>query len=251
MARRYLKFMVVLLWFALRISTSYSQVKHSHDIVLGNLQFKDGLNLGLVFNGVQLDYRYGIQWAINNHEIGYQPQLGVGIGFSRFGMQGYQIHINPVNVTWTMPVYEQNGHTIRVGANFTTDYNYQYYEDLHDAPLFWTTEMGFSPVVRYSYQWNEKRINVRLQNSIFGFTSNRQGYDPYFWQTTFKDFFVKPHTDLKFGSFNNYNHTTVTVEYVPNISKKHSFLYEFDYFGIYYGNKFQRINHNLIWRISL
>jgi len=233
------------------INPLYSKVKQTHDVVLGSLQLKDGLNLGIVFSGVQLEYRYGLQWKIKEHEIGYQPQLGVGIGFTRFrGMMCLQIHIAPINVTWTMPIYEQNGHTIRVGANLITDYNYQFWY-LHDIPLFWTSEIGFSPVIRYSYQWSNKRIGIGLRNSLFGFTSHIQGYDTYFWMFTAKDFLVKPHTDLKFGSFNNYNHTNVALEFVPNTAKKHSIGYEFDYFGLFYGNQFHRIYHNLIWRVSL
>jgi hypothetical protein len=250
MAKKNSKHVFVFLWLTMIITPLHSQVKQSHDVVAGFLQLKDGLNLGMVFNGVQVEYRYGVQWKIKNHEIQYQPRFGAGVGFKR-GMTATQIHFAPVNVTWSMPIYEQNGHTIRVGANLITDYNYQLLEDLHDAPLFWTTEIGFSPAIRYNYQWNNKRISAVVQNSLMGFTSHFQGYDPYFWQKTFKDALVKPHTDLKFGSFNHYNHTTVSFEFVPNIQKKHSFLYEFDYLGFYYGNKFARINHNLIWRISL
>jgi hypothetical protein len=250
MIKKHSKYAFLFLWLVMTISPLYSRVKQSHEVVVGVLQLKDGLNLGMVFNGVQFEYRYGVQWQINTHEIQYQPRFGVGIGFKR-GMMITQIHFAPVNVTWTMPVYEQNGHTIRIGANLITDYNYQLLEDLHDAPLFWTAEIGVSPVIHYSYQWNNKQIRVVIQNSLMGFTSHFQGYDPYFWQKTFKDAFVKPHTGLKFGSYNHYNHTTVAFEFVPNILKKHSLVYEFDYLGLFYGNKFGRINHNLIWRISL
>jgi hypothetical protein len=233
----------------------HSQVKKSHDIVVGFLQLKDGLNLGLVFNGAQLEYRYGLLWKMQSHEIQYQPKLGLGGGFSpKMGwtrrMGAIHIHFSPINATWTMPVYELNGHTMRAGANFTADYNYQRY-DLHDSPLFWTSEIGLSPVIRYGYQWDDRRINVGLQNSLLGFVSHFQGYDPYYWQLLFSDFFVKPHTDMKFGSFNKYNHTNVSIEFVPNNLKKHSFLYEFDYLGFFYGNQFHRIFHNLIWRKSL
>jgi hypothetical protein len=182
-------------------------------------------------------------------------KLGLGLAFNR-GMIGGQIHIAPVNVTWTMPFYEQNGHTIKGGFNFITDYNYQYYE-LHDGPLFWNSEIGFSPVVGYGYQWDNERTQVRsrvnasLQNSLFGFTSRRQGYDPYIWSFTWKDFVVDPHKNLQFGSFNDYNHTKVSLEFVPNIFKMHSFAYEFDYLGFFYGYRFDRINHNLLWRMSL
>jgi len=81
---------------------------------------------------------------------------------------------------------KKNGHTIRGGANLITDYNYHYYE-LHDGPLFWNAQIGISPVIRYCYQWNNKRISVGLQNSLMGFASHRQGYDPYFWSFTWKE----------------------------------------------------------------
>ena len=149
-----------------------------------------------------------------------------------------------------MPFFKREGHTIRGGVNFTADYNYQFYE-LHDGPMFWNAEIGLSPVIRYSYQWDNKRINASLQNSLIGFTSRRQGYDPYHWSFTMKDFFVNPHKELKFGSFNNYDHTKVSIEFTPNIFKTHSFAYEFDYLGLFHGYRFDRIEHNLLWRMSL
>lgn len=234
----------------------FGQFSHSHTFLVGFLQLKDQLDLGMVFNGIQLEYRLGLNWKINSHEITYQPKLGAGITFSKYSIPGNvmersQIHIAPINVTWTMPAYDQNGHKIRVGVNFITDYNYQYCQDLHDAPLFWTTEIGFSPVINYSYKWNNKHIVAGLKNSLFGFTSNIQGYDPHFNQKSWRDVFIKPHEELKFGSLNNYNHTNISLEFSPDISKKHSFAYEFDYLTFYFANKFERINHNLFWRLSL
>jgi hypothetical protein len=249
MVKKYSKYMFVFLWLTMTIIPIYSQVKQSHEVVLGSLQLKDKFGLGLVFSGGQLEYRYGLQWKIKEHTILYQPKAGLGIAFNR-KMLWTQIHIAPVNVTWTMRFFEKNGHTIRGGANFITDYNYQW-SQLHDGPLFWNTIIGLSPVIRYGYQWNNKSITVGLQNSLLGFTSRRQDYDPYIWSFSWKDFVVYPHTDLKFGSFNNYNHTKVSLEFVPNTSKKHSLAYEFDYLGFFYGNSFHRINHNLIWRVSL
>ena len=242
----------VLLLLLLVIIPIHSQISHSHTIAVNFMQIKDELNLGLVFSGVRLEYRYGLHWRINDHEIMYQPKIGFGIGFSRIKtMECYQINIAPINVTWTAPVYNQNGHTIKAGLNFAANYNYYYWEDLHDAPLFWNSEIGLSPVIRYSYQWDNRRINASLQNSLLGFISRIQGYDPYFGVLTGKDFFVKPYTDLRFGSFNNYNHTNVSFEFIPDVSKKHSFSYEFDYLGIFYGKRFDSINHNILWRVSL
>ena len=227
----------------------YSQ-KRSHEFVVGNLQLKEEYNLGMVFSGVQLEYRYGFLWEINNHEILYQPKLGAGIVFSR-GMSALQLpKIVPVNATWTMRFFEQNGHTIKGGANLITDYSYQWYPYLHSGRLFWMSEIGISPVVRYQYQWETKRIGVYVQNSLFGFTSHTQEYDPY-WFSIMDNWIAEPHKNMKFGSYNTYNHTIVSFEFVPNTSKKYSFLYEFDYFGFFYGMKISRLNHNLVWRKAL
>ncbi len=102
-----------------------SKAKQSHEIVLGSLQLKERFNLGMVFSGVQLEYRYGLQWEFDKHNIRYQPKLGAGVAFNR-GMLGVQIHFAPVNVAWTLPLYEKNGHTIKAGTNLMTDYNYRY-----------------------------------------------------------------------------------------------------------------------------
>lgn len=240
----------VLFWLFLALSPLYSQVTHSHSIVIGFLQLKDRLNLGMVFNGVQLEYRYGLLWKARDHEVRYQPKLGAGVAFNR-GMTGYQVHVSPLSVTWAKALYEENGHTLKGGINIMSDYNYQAYPSLHDAHLFWTGETGFSPVIDYSYQWDTGRIHAQLHNSLFGLSSHIQQYDPHFYSNTVMDFLVKPHTNMKAGSFNHYNHTNVSVEFVPNISKIHSFVYEFDYLGFFSGNRFDRIHHNLLWRMSL
>jgi len=245
-----LKSITVLFWLIVALNPIYGQVKQSHTIVLGFLQLKDQANLGMVFNGVQLEYRYGLTWAIQEHEITYQPKLGLGVGFNR-RMFGVQLKFAPVNVSWTMPFYNQNGHTIRVGANFSTDYSWQIYQPLQSGHLFYVSEIGVSPIIKYNYQWDNKRIGISIQNSLFGFTSHKQQLDPYWVSWDAREWIIAPHENMKFGTFNNYDHTNISVEFTPNLDKIHSFVYEFDYFGIYYGVQFRRLNHNLIWKISL
>jgi len=255
-----MKRIIITLEIFISIMTSqiplYGQVKQSHTIVLGFLQLKEQANLGMVFSGVQVEYRYGLTWTIQEHEITYQPKLGFGVGFNR-GMFGVQLKFAPINVSWTvlltqnLPLYDQNGHTIRAGANFSTDYSWQIYQPLQSGHLFYTSEIGISPIIKYNYQWDNKRIDVSIQNSLFGFTSHNQQFDPYWVSWELMDFVVTPHENMKFGTFNNYDHTNISIEFIPNIDKRHAFVYEFDYFGMYYGVQFRRLNHNLIWKMSL
>jgi hypothetical protein len=252
--KKYTKCGFVFLGLLMIINPLYSQVKQSHSIVLGFLQLKDELNLGMVFNGIALEYRYGLLWKIHDNEILYQPKLSFGAAFSH-GMTGVRIKIAPVNVTWTRPFFQSGEHTITGGVNFLTDYNFQAYPYLHIPHLFWTSEIGLSPVLRYNYQWDSRRIGIGVQNSLLGFTSHTQGYDPVFCSSDYpldiKSYFVKPHENMQFGSFNKYNHTNISLEFVPDILKIHSLAYEFDYFASFYGSQFRQLNHNVIWRMSL
>jgi len=210
------KFFILGVLFSLMISENhlYAQVRHSHEIVLGNLQIKDRYNVGMVFNGVQLEYRYGALWTINKHEILYQPKLGFGAVFNR-KILGLQLpKFAPVNLTWAIRFYEQNGHIIKAGANLITDYSYQLYPDLQTGHLFWSSEIGISPVMQYTYQWGSKRIGVYAQNSLLGFTSHKPEYNSYWFSLKAKEWFVEPHKNMKFGSYDKYKMLTRIHTYI-------------------------------------
>jgi hypothetical protein len=242
---------ILLFFLTVALNPVYGQVKQSHSIVLGFLQLKEQANLGMVFNGVQIEYLYGLTWMIREHEITYQPKLGLGIAFSH-EIIAPQIIFSPVDVSWTMPVFSQNGHTIRAGANFAANYSWQMYPELQSGNLFWANEIGFSPIINYSYQWDNKRIGINIQNSLFGFTSHKQKVDPYwFYWMNAGEWIVTPHEDMKFGTFNNYNHTNISLEFVPDTEKRHALVYELDYFGLFYGLQFKRFNHSLVWRMKI
>ena len=228
----------------------YSQIKQSHSITFSFLQLKEKFNIGMVFNGIQLKYVYGITWKIGESELTYQPGLAFGIAWSH-EMTGYKIGISPVNISWEIPIFQNNGHTLKTGSNLAGNYYYQMYPDLHGGHLFWASEIGLSPVLNYQYQFNNSRLVCSFQNSLLGFVSHTEKNEPYFYSFKAGDFFIRPHENMKFGSFNNYDHTKLSIEFIPRIDKIHSFLYEFDYLGVWYNTKFEQLNHNLIWRMTL
>jgi hypothetical protein len=140
---------------------------------------------------------------------------------------------------------------LKTGVNFAGNYNYQMYPDLHGGHLFWASEIGLSPTLNYQYQFNNSRLVCSFQNSLLGLVSHTEKNEPYFYSFKASDFFIHPHENMKFGSFNNYDHTKLSIEFIPHIDKIHSFLYEFDYLGIWYNTKFEQLKHNLIWRMNL
>jgi hypothetical protein len=173
----------------------------------------------------------------------------LGVGFNR-GMIGANINIVPLDVSWLRTFYEGRGHSFRAGGNFAADYSYQMYPHLHSGHLFWMSEIGISPLLEYSYQWERKRIELHAKNSFLGFVSHTQENDPYFYSFKVGDFFTRPHQDMRFGSFNNYNHSVLSLEFTPDVLRAHSFLLGLDYLGSYYGTRFERLNYNVQWKVS-
>jgi hypothetical protein len=125
----------------------YSQTKQSHSIILSFLQVKEESNIGMVFNGIQLQYIYGIAWKIGDSELTYQPGLTFGIAWSH-EMTGYKIGISPVNISYEISIFQNTEHTLKAGANLAGNYYYQMYPDLHGGHLFWASEIGLSPILK-------------------------------------------------------------------------------------------------------
>jgi hypothetical protein len=156
----------------------------------------------------------------------------------------------PINVTGIAPVLKKEKHTLRVGANFITNYGYQFYPKQLGAFFFWFSEIGIAPCIEYECQWKQSKIKLFLQNSIAGFVSHKESNPHYFYSATFSDFVVNPHRNMKFGSFDKYEHLNASIEYVPKVSKKHSAVLGLEYMTCYYNTRFQSLNYYLQWKMS-
>ncbi|MDR2084620.1 MAG: hypothetical protein LBP67_06470 [Bacteroidales bacterium] len=237
---------IVLLFVSIK---GLAQNGNEFSIASGFLQLKEEFNQGMVFDGVQFDFQYKKSWSFSKFEISYQPEVAIGVSFDR-KMTAVNFDLSPVNVTFVATVFERNAHELKVGGNFATNYNYQAYPDLHSGHLFWFTEIGLSPQIEYSYKWKNQLVNVLFTNSLLGFVSRPEKNDPYFYSLKFVDFIKFAHQDLKFGSFDKYNHTQISITYIPNISGKHSFALGADYEDVYFGVRFQKLIYYLRWKFS-
>jgi len=224
-----------------------AQNKNEISVYAGFLQLKEELNQSMVYNGPQMGFHYQRNIFFEKWELRYNPKIALGIPFNR-GMLGVNINFVPVDFSGIVPVYKNGRHSLKAGLNFATNYNYQAYHEQSSAHLFWFGEIGIAPCIEYDYQWNKSRIKIFLQNSVAGFVSRTKEVTPYFYSFSFSDFFVQPHKDMKFGSFDKYNHTNASVEYVPNVSKGHSFAFGVAYIDSYFGNRFQSLNYYLQWK---
>lgn len=221
-----------------------------HNISVCFTQVKDAFNQGLVFTGPKLGYQFGINWRSEKYTFSYTPSVNLGIPFSH-EMIAVSLGFVPIDVKGTRPLSQMNGHTLDGGIGFKTNYNYQIYPNLQSGHLFWMTEIGLSAAFAYKYEWERRRISLSVRNSLLGFVSKKQYDDPYFYSLKFRDFITFAHQDLKFGSFNRYNHTEIGVEFAPDVDKRHAFRLGVDYLATYFGIGFKQLDFVLTWKISL
>ena len=236
----------ILLFFSINC---FAQKKNEITVYTGFIQLKESLNQGMVYKGPQIGFDYQRNCFFDKWELRYKPKIAVGANFNR-KMIGANFHFVPINFTGIAPVFQKEKHTLRVGGDFVTNYGYQFYPKQLGAHLFWFSEISISPCVEYEYQWNQSKIKVFLQNSIAGFVSHKEKLPHYFYSLTFSDFVITPHRNMKFGSFDKYEHLNATIEYIPNVSKKHSAVLGVEYMDCYYNSRFQSLNFYLQWRIS-
>ncbi len=226
-----------------------AQNKNEISVYVGFLQLKEELNQSMVYAGPQIGFHYQRNWFFEKWELRYKPKLLVGVPFNR-GMIAANFHFVPIDFSGFFPVFQNDRHTLRAGLNFATNYGYRFYPKQLGAFMFWNSEIGIAPCVEYAYQWDQSRIKVFLQNSVAGFVSRTENVPSYFYSLTFSDFFTNPHQNMQFGSFDKYNHTNASVEYIPDTSKNHSFALGVEYIDSYFSNRFQSLNYYLQWKKS-
>jgi len=226
-----------------------AQPKNEISVYLGWIQLKDELAQSMVYRGPQTGFQYGRSWFFEKWELRYKLKIAMGVPFNR-GMIGAGFHFAPVDLSGILPVYQNDKHIFRSGLNFVTNYTYQLYPHQLGAHLFRFGEIGIAPCVEYEYQWKQSKIKVFLQNSVAGFVSRPENVPHYFYSFKVSDFALKPHQNMKFGSFNQYEHLYASLEYVPNIAKKHSVLASVEYMNCSYLHRFQSLNYYLQWKKS-
>ena len=226
-----------------------AQNKNEISVYAGFLQLKEELNQSMVYNGPQIGFQYRRNWFFEKYELRYKPKIALGVPFNR-EMIAAGFHFVPVDLSGIFSVHQNERHTFRAGSNLAANYGYQFYPKQLGAYLFWNSEIGIAPCVEYEYRWNQSKMIIFLQNSLAGFVSHTESISHYFYSCSFSDFVVQPHQNMKFGSLDKYEHLKASVEYVPDISKKHSIVLAVEYMDCYYNARFQSLNYHLQWKKS-
>jgi hypothetical protein len=126
------------------------------------------------------------------------------------------------------------------------DYNYQMYPDLQSGYSFWFTHISLGISSEYKFSINRNLLKLRLETSLFGFTSRQEVYnDPYFFDMGFGYALKSVNQDLIFGSLNNYNHTEFELRWQNSDESRIAFAYNLQYYGYFRDPSFTMLNQML------
>jgi len=204
-------------------------------------QYKDQFNYGLVFSGVNLDLGYAFQKKSERRIISYKGELAAGINFNKG--PGLVVRLKPVDFFYGFSI---NDKPVTIGPYFSANYQWQLYPEIQSGHMFWfsTWEIGPQIIVKVSHHSN--RITLIFSNSLLGFTSRPEpGTESTYYSLKLIDFIKNGHQNMKFGSFNNFNHTDLQLGFQNNKWKRLSLFYSFEYFGYYQDPKLGIIYHSI------
>lgn len=241
------------------LTKSYSQVdtlfqkrSHSFGFSVGNIQIKEGLNLGLVFGGTQFDFQYGYLRNYKKYKFIYETAIGIGILKSR-QMEGFNIRFKPLDFSYLHLVKHSTNSQFYFGGNILLNYNYQLYPDFQSGQSYWLSQIQLKPKIEYSRQLRKNKIEVQFENSLFGFISRPPIYrDPHFFEINVDQFITNANSNFKVGSFNQFNSTNFKLKYVMQKRKVNYVIgYEFYYLSYYQSPNFELMSHSLLLQIQL
>lgn len=135
---------------------------------------------------------------------------------------------------------------IFLGPYFQAQYNVQNYPELHAGSISWMTsyEIGFS--FKYFLTIKSKTVELSAQNSLLSLNSRTpKERDPYFFSINIGDNFSDLHSNMVFGSFNQYNQTDISVAIYFDKKKRKSLSYTFNYTGYYDGPTYNQVFHQI------
>jgi len=214
-------------------------------------QIKDAFNYGLVYNGVNLKGEYSFVLKSDRKTFSYDADLAFGVNFKKGVALAW--HFKPIDIFYGWRINKNHLNPLILGPYFATNYNWQLYPYLQSGHMYWFSSIEIGPRIEYTTPIKSRLFRFTMTNSLAGWASRPlPGTETYFYSLKFSDFVSNPHSNMKFGSFDLFNHTILEIEMANTKGKRLSVAYEFEYFGYYNDPKLSYIAHsiNLIWRVG-
>ena len=211
------------------------------------IQIKDEFNYGLVNRGLNLAGEYSLVSRIDRNILSYQAEIGFGVNYNQ-GL-GMIWSLKPFDLFYGFRVNHNADMPITLGPYLSGYYKWQLYPELQSGHMFWVSSYETGPRFQISLPLKSRILHVILSTSVVSLNSRPEYItEQYYYSLTFSDFASNPHSNMTFGSMNQYNHTDLTVELIRS-GKGFSFAYEFEFMGYFDTPAFRYMAHsvNLNW----
>ena len=214
------------------------------------VQIKEGLNYGLVNNGMNLDLEYARISSTDSKTLIYSAELGFGANY-RQGL-GMNWVFKPLGVFYGFKLTQSPAVEVILGPYAETYYMWQLFPELQSGHMFWLSSYEIGPQVLISMPIKNRVLRLSLSNSVFSLNSRPENKtEEYYYSLSFADFAGNPHSDMSFGFQDTFNHVDLQLS-LSGPNKKFSIGYELEYFGFLAAPKFEMLTHsiNLKWRLG-
>jgi len=184
----------------------------------GYSAMKDQLNVGLVYDGVDVTGRFAERITVGNDYWEWGVQLGIGALFSR-GMTAIDLHLEPWDFGYLWRVVDSDWQ-LYLGPGITGSYRTYVNPELHSGSFFWYTHYDLQLRIAAEATVFDQRFRAALNSTVASLASRPTSMpDPYFYNWEFLKMMDRAHSNMTFGSLDVVQHTDLQVEWwVPGSS---------------------------------
>jgi len=214
------------------------------------LQIKDGLNYGLVHNGLNLAVEYTRGSSTESNTFIYSAEIGFGANY-RQGI-GMAWSLTPVDLYYGFRLNQKSNILVALGPYMAAIYKWQLYPELQSGHMLWFSSYELGPQLLVSLPFHGKTMNFELSGSLVSFNSRPEPVtEQYYYSLTFADFVKNPHSNMEFGSLNQYGHIHFMAQLL-NPDRKLSFAYDFEFFTYVKAPSFSYMTHSITlkWKLG-
>lgn len=225
------------------------EVSHNIKFKPQFLQIKDEYNYGLVHNGLNLAGEYSrISSAANNTFI-YSAEIGFGAVY-RQGV-GMNWSLTPADLFYGFRLNKESEIPVVLGPYMLAIYKWQLYPELQSGHMFWFSSYELGPQLLVGVPVKEKRISFELSFSLASLNSRPEpATEQYYYSLSFADFVKNPHSNMSFGSVNQYGHIHFVAQFTDP-DRSTAFAYEFEFFNYRTEPMFRYISHAITFQWKL
>jgi len=244
-------FAVCLILNSLWIFSQQEEPDVSHNITFKPqfLQIKDEFNYGLVHNGLNLAGEYSRISSSAYNSFIYSAELGFGVVY-REGV-GMNWSLTPADLFYGFRLNKNSEVPVLLGPYMLAIYKWQLYPELQSGHIFWFSSYELGPQLQVAVPVKEKHISFELSFSLAGLNSRPEpATEQYYYSLTFADFVKNPHSNMSFGSLNQYGHVHFTAQ-LSDPDRSTAFAYEFELFNYRLEPMFKYMTHSITFQWKL